>query len=171
MIKSDQNAQPALDAFLGRVSDDLAQLRLGQQHAAVVLALAVNKPNPRFSPALLERLLGELPTKAAAASLGNSKLALWVPRTTKEETLVIARLLRSSVTRSPQRTDQSSPLTPIDLTQKLGCSLGIVFANQDNWDADALLRTADVTAGLALLADSNRIKIADQVRRNPAAVS
>ena len=162
------SALPALDSFVARVRNDLGQLRAGQQHAVLLIALDPRDEgaDDAVGAAICGRLLDELPTKSAACGLSSTRLAVWVPRCTHIEALTLARLMRSAVARASQRrNDSNDVLTSIDPAQRVPCAVGIVFANQNNWDPNALLRTAEVTAALALIGNADSIKIAEQLRR------
>lgn len=169
MSEQGQSVLPALESFLARVKDDLGQLRTGQQHAMLLIAVDPRRDSAEsgLGDSLERQLLDELPTKAGACSLHSSKMAVWLPRCTHDEALALARLLRASVTRAGQRQNaRAGVLTSIDPAERIPCALGLVFANQNNWDADALLRTAEITAALALVGNADSIKVAEQLRRS-----
>ncbi|MEO1037381.1 MAG: hypothetical protein AAFX44_17625 [Pseudomonadota bacterium] len=171
MIEQETNALPGLDSFLTRVDSDLTQLRVGQQHAmiCVVLGKADNDHAFRFDGAEIDRIRGEIPTKATTYAIAAKKLIVWLPRCTRDEAMTLARLLRVSVTNAGAA-DAGNVLLPVDVDGQRACAIGVVFANQSNWQADALLRTADVTASLALVSNANTIKVAEQLRRSPRLV-
>ena len=173
MNEPTQTVLPALDSFVARVKNDLGQLRAGQQHAALLIAFDPRDDalTPEVGASILGKVLEELPTKSAACELVQHKLAVWLPRCTRDEALTLARLMRSTVNRVAKRRQAvDQVLTSIDPAQRVPCAIGVVFANQNNWDPDALLRSAEVTAALALIANADSIKVAQQLRRPVATI-
>ena len=169
MFKVNLDAMSARESFGARIRGDLAQLRSGQQHACLLVALdpKADTAEDSVDDSVLGKLLDELPTKTVACGVNTHKLAVWLPRCSHNEAMTVARLVRSTIARVSVIRDTSADnvLTTIDPSKRIPCAIGLVFANQNNWEPDALIRTAEVTAALALIANTDSIKVAEQMRR------
>lgn len=158
---------PAFASFSDKIRDDLDALRPGQQHAMIAVITAdVDADTEARAAQSVASALAELPAKAMAGQLASNKLGIWLPRATRDEALTYARLLRAAISRAAYRVESASVLAPLDINGERSCAVGVVFANQSNWSAQTLITTAEITAALAMNANSGSIKIADQLKRS-----
>ncbi len=142
-------ANKPLPSFGTIIQDDIDRLRPGQAHAL----LHVRCTKGSFDANILERIWSELPTKARTSKSSDTAVLIWLPQTTATQASTQARLIRQML----------APLKAIDAKGQNNYALGVVSVNRSNWNWEAVLRTAEVTAAYASISGTNSIRVVNQI--------
>lgn len=150
------------DTLSERIESELRDIRPGSPSALLHVRLqSESGKSIAADSTLLERLEAEMPVKMCLDNRGQKGLVIWLPRTHRESALMLARLIRTLVIRQPLQVQK----TATTVSAANACAIGIVTIAQNNWEADAIIATAEVTSAMAALKKTNSICFADQVAR------
>lgn len=148
-----------------RLQRDIGSLQAGQQHALVyltVLGSGDGEAKGNTASCFVNDLLGpQLPASAVVQNRSATDWAIWLPLCDRGEALTVSRLLRRAIFQF--RSDATDLGRSKDSASGAGCAIGIVVVTDNNWAADALLKTAQITASIARFSDSDEIRVADQI--------
>lgn len=150
------------DTLSDRIDSELRDIRPGSPGALLHVRLqSASGKSISADSSLLERLEAEMPVKVSLDNRGLGGLVIWLPRTHRESAVTLARLIRTLVIQRPLQIEESATID----SGANACSIGLVTIAQNNWEADAIVATAEVTSAMAAIKKTNSICFADQVSR------